>query len=200
MKRISLLICAYLLLCAPFFAQESNEQENLQNSSTLNNDNYVYKINQIGDQFIQLGLTGNIPIKPALSQLLFGGSGSLGYQRFVLDNLSIGGNIKFAYNPTIGANVLYYVPIMANASYHFTNGKFEFPISLNIGGAFENYNDRSYFGIVVKPEASAYFRFSSDWSFGINSGVYIIPQWYDDTSDNYTGIITDIGLSVRYHF
>jgi hypothetical protein len=197
MKRISLLICTAFLICAPFSAQESDVQEA---PSPKNIDTYVYKINQIGDQFIHLGINVNIPIQPDTDQLKVGGSGSLGYQRFVLNNLCVGGNVAFSYDKTIGSNVFYYVPVMGNVTYQFTRGKLEFPISLNIGGAFENYSDRFYFGLVVKPEIGAYWRYSADWSFGLHSGVYILPQWYEDTSDNYTGIITDIGVSVRYHF
>ncbi|HZK20434.1 MAG TPA: hypothetical protein VFC68_06905 [Treponemataceae bacterium] len=197
MKRIFLFLCTALLLCTPFFAQDIDGPDTTTQGI---DDTYVYKINQIGDQFIELGITIDVPIRPSASQLKTGGAGTIGYQRFIADSLAIGGNVSFAYSKTIGRNIFYFVPMMAKISYQFSTGKFEFPISLNIGGSFENYIGRSYFGLTIKPEIGAYWRYSSDWSFGLHSGVYIMPQWYKDSSDNYTGIITDIGLSVRYHF
>jgi hypothetical protein len=52
----------------------------------------------------------------------------------------------------------------------------------------------------VKPEIGLYYRVSSDWSFGVLGGVYIMPQSFKDKKYNYVGIISDISVGVRYHF
>ncbi|OJF77012.1 MAG: hypothetical protein BKP49_03910 [Treponema sp. CETP13] len=202
MKRISLFLCTFFLICTSLFAAEAN------NSETTTQDNpeekiesdYVYQMNQAGDQFIQLGINVNIPYAPSLDYLNVGGSGLLNYERYLTDSFSVGGTVAFGYDTTVGENVLYFVPIMGNVSYLFSVNKFEIPVTLNIGGAFENYIDRIYFGLAVEPEVGFYYRYSSDWSFGGHAGVFILPQWYSDSSDNYTGIIPNLGLSVRYHF
>jgi hypothetical protein len=79
-------------------------------------------------------------------------------------------------------------------------GKIEIPLYIGIGGAAQNYVDKSYFGLAIKPEVGFFYRFSSEWSFGALAGLYILPQWFRNSDYNYTGFITDISASVRYHF
>lgn len=168
------------------------EEDNIQSD-------VVYKTNQVGDQYMILKLSVDIPYRP-FKKLIVGGSGTLGYQRFVFKDLTLGGDVSFGYSQTVGKNVFYFVPILFRAGWQFSAGKFEFPLSLGIGGAFENYLDRTYFGLAVHPNAAAFFRYNSSWSFGAHTGLYILPQWYKNPKYNYTGIIHDIGLTVRYHF
>ena len=158
----------------------------------------IYKMNQKGDQFIKIGLMVNTPLKPPASQLKAGGSGTLGYMRFLNSNLAGGGDASFAYMTTVGENVFTCIPLMAKVMYQFTFHKFEFPITLGIGGAFQNYIGESYFGLIIKPEVGAFFRYSPDWSFGINVGWNMMPQWTKDSS--YFGVIMDAGITARYHF
>lgn len=189
----------------PPVQEEELPDENLQeDEATSSNDSYVedeefiYKMNQKGDQFIKIGLMVNIPLNPPTSQLKLGGAGTLGYMRFLNNNLAIGGDASFSYMTTVGKNVFTCIPLMAKVMYQFTAQKFEFPISFGIGGAFQNYIGESYFGLIIKPEVGAFFRYSPDWSFGINVGWNLMPQWTKDSS--YFGVIMDAGLTARYHF
>jgi hypothetical protein len=52
----------------------------------------------------------------------------------------------------------------------------------------------------MKGGGAVYFRFNSDWSFGINANWYWLPQWTNERSKNVDGNIVDILLSARYHF
>ena len=180
------------------------EEEPQEDDSITSDDSYVedeafiYKMNQKGDQLIKIGLMVNIPLHPSTTQLKVGGSGTLGYMRFLNSNLAVGGDASFAYMTTIGDNVFTCIPLMAKVMYQFTAHKFEFPITLGIGGAFQNYIGESYFGLIIKPELGAFFRYSPDWSFGVNVGWNLMPQWTKDSS--YFGVIMDIGATVRYHF
>ena len=176
-------------------AQSTQTEED---SADIQSD-VVYKMNQPGDQFIILKLNVDIPYVP-FGKLLVGGSGTLGYQRFIVSGLTLGGDVSFGYSQTLGKNVFYFVPILFRAGWQFSAGKFEFPLSIGIGGAFENYLNRGYFGLALHPDAAAFFRYDSSWSFGLHAGLYILPQWYKNTAYNRTGIIQDIGLTVRYHF
>ncbi len=195
MKRILIIFAVFCIFFSfPLVAQEAQES-----SEEEYTEEFVYEVNQQGDQYISMKLNVSIPYKP-FGNLFVGGSGSLGYHHFILDDLTIGGNVSFKYNSTIGSNVFYVVPLMFTASYQFDIGQWEVPVSLEIGGAFQNYIDRMYFGLAIRPEIAGYYRFSRDWSFGLHTGVYILPQWYSNPEYNYTGIIQDIGLSVRYHF
>ena len=188
----------------PEATEEQPEQETEENESILSDDLYledeqfVYKMNQKGDQFIKIGLMVDIPLHPATRQLKVGGSGTLGYMLFLNSNFALGGDASFAYMTTLGKNIFTCIPLMVKAMYQFTFHKFEFPITLGIGGAFENYLGDSYFGLIIKPELGAFYRHSPDWSFGENIGWNMMPQWTKDSS--YFGVIMDIGVTARYHF
>ncbi|AEE16067.1 TP0733 family outer membrane beta-barrel protein [Treponema brennaborense] len=195
MKHVCLLICTLMLTSGFLCAQEQAVPETPQKEDT-----FVYKMNQKGDQFIKIGLMLNVPFKPAIQQLHLGGSGTLGYMRFINSSFAVGGDASFAYMTTVGENIFTFIPLMLKVMYQPAFHKFEFPISFGIGGAFENYINDMYFGLVVKPEIGAFFRYSPSWSFGLNAGLYIMPQWCKDASKNYTGIIMDVALTARYHF
>ena len=215
MKRLSILLFLVLLGTGMCFAQEAEaaipdtensaipEEEitvpgDTSQDSYIEDEEFIYKMNQKGDQFIKVGLMVNIPLHPAATQLKVGGAGTLGYMRFLNSNLALGGDASFSYMTTVGKNVFTCIPLMAKVMYQFTAHKFEFPITLGIGGAFQNYIGESYFGLIIKPEVGAFFRYSPDWSFGVNVGWNMMPQWTKDSS--YFGVIMDIGATVRYHF
>lgn len=184
MKRF-IFFTLFFLACLGLYAQEIDSD-------------YVFRASQPGDQYAKINLSLNIPNRP--EQLKMGGSGTLGYHFFITDNFNIGGDVGFNYLTTIGDNVFYFIPILFKAGYQFNIGKFEIPLYLGIGGSIQNYIDRTYFGLTIKPEVGVYYRTSSDLSFGVLAGVYVIPQWYKNRDYNYVGVITDISLSVRYHF
>lgn len=195
MKRIAVLICIVLFASCFMFAQENDSILTEEAEEPV-----TYKMNQKGDQFIKIGVMVNIPFSPKMPQLGVGGSGTLGYLRFLNSNIAIGGDANFAYMVTLGDNIFTYIPFLAKFMYQFSVHKFEFPISLGFGGAVQNYSTDTYFGLAIKPEVGAFFRYSPNWSFGINSGLYILPQWCRDSSKNRTGYIMDVGVIARYHF
>lgn len=161
-------------------------------------EDFVYKMNQKGDQFINISLRLNVPLKPAPTQLYVGGAGTIGYTRFINSVFALGGDISFAYSTTVGKNVFTYVPILFKVMYQPTVHQFEFPLTLGLGFAFENYNTDTYFGFVAKPEVGAFYRFSPSWSFGLSTGITLMPQVAKQ--DFYMGVIFDTALTVRYHF
>ncbi len=157
-------------------------------------------VNQFGDNSIQIGGMAIIPFKPEISQLFVGGSGALSYNFHFSKWFSLGGTLGFCSSATIGGNVFYYLPFMLRPTAHFYIWRFEIPVSVGLGGAFQAYADRSYFGFVVKPELGFFYRINPSWSAGINTGLFILPQRYEEDRYNYTGVIMDVGLSARYHF
>ncbi len=197
MKRFAIIICAIFLTYGFLSAQEDGFQAPEEPNEE---EQITYRMNQKGDQFIKIGLMVNIPFNPKMPQLKIGGSGTLGYLRFLSSNFALGGDATFAYMTTIGDNILTYIPLMAKVMYQFSAGKFEFPITLGIGGAFQNYSTYTYFGLAIKPEIGAFFRYSPNWSFGLSTGLYILPQWCKEPSKNRTGFIMDAAITARYHF
>jgi hypothetical protein len=203
MKKKFLLLFALccLTVTLPLFGQEEEQApEDVPEDQDGTDPEYVVRVNQKGDQYILFSLMLAVPVQPTPDKLLVGGEGILGYMRFLNSRIAIGGTLDFGYHATVGGNVFYYVPISAKITYQPTWRRMEIPLSLSLGGAFETYLDRTYFGLFLKPEAGLYFRFSPAWSFGGVVGVMIMPQVYKETANNYTGIVADLGLSARYHF
>lgn len=197
MKRfLALFIMCTFFVTAIFAAETENEVQPPENQE--DNTEYVYSANQSGDSFIRLSLAVDIPLKP--ENMFTGGSGTLGFYSFLSSWFAVGGDFSFAYSETLGSNVYYFIPLMARAMAQLTVGKFEFPILLGIGGSFQNYVDRMYFGLTIQPEIGAFYRIRQDWSAGVMCGLYIMPQWFDNEEYNYTGYIMTTTLSVRYHF
>jgi hypothetical protein len=133
------------------------------------------------------------------SNLYLGGTGAFGYTYFLNSQVFIGGELEGMFAGTKGRNTIFMVAFGFKAGYQFVLGRFEFPLSLMIGGCPQKFQDDGYFGLIVKPSASAFFRFNSDWSFGVNADWWWVPQWTgDQTKDVYANFL-GITLSARYH-
>lgn len=144
------------------------------------------------------------------TQMNLGGMGSLGYNYFFGRHLFLGGELSGMFSSTLGENMFYLVPIGIRGGYQFVLSRFEFPFSLMIGFAPQSFNERSYLGFFAKPAAGAFFRFNSDWSFGLTTSLWWVPQWTNKTRDyasynnsgsvNIHGFFWEISAGVRYHF
>jgi len=131
--------------------------------------------------------------------LRLGGAGSLAFNYFLSPNIFIGGELTGSFTGTRGGNMLYIVPFGPRIGYQFLFNRFEFPVSLMIGGAGQRYLERGYFGLIVKPGASAFWRLNPDWSFGLNTAWWFLPQW-PRNSHNVYGNFFELTMSARYHF
>ena len=142
------------------------------------------------------------------TQMNLGGMGSLGYNYFLGPNFFLGVELSGMFASTLGKNMFYMVPIGLRGGYQFVFKRFEFPLSLLLGFAPQSYNQRSYFGFFAKSTAGAFFRFNSEWSFGLNTGFWWVPQWTNKTRElnsysgkvNIHGFFLEISAGVRYHF
>ncbi|MDE6736967.1 MAG: hypothetical protein K2J50_05645, partial [Treponemataceae bacterium] len=165
MKRFFAVVCAVLLTNAVVFAQESDDD-------VYDDTGIMMRLNQAGDQYINIALMVTFPLNfggdfPLYrkGQLSIGGSGMLGYHRFLTSMIAVGADISFGYHPTLGSNIFTYVPLVVNATVQPTLYKFEFPITVGIGMAMENYINRTYFpGLVLKANAGVFFRATPSWS------------------------------------
>ena len=155
MAAIVLLGCSFLFAQADDAVQEAPAVEESEESEVTFN----YHVISQGDHFLHLNHSLSIPARRA--QLNVGGGVSIGYTYMLTDNISLGGEASFSYNSTIGKNVLYFIPLVFKAGYHFAIDDLELGATLALGGAFENYLDRSYFGFVFKPEIQVFYKFFS---------------------------------------
>ena len=100
---------------------------------------------------------------------------------------------------TRAGNMLYIIPFGLRVGYQFWYKRFEFPISILIGAAPQRYVGKDYFGPILKPGVSAFWRLNTDWSFGLNGEWLFVPQW-PSNGNNAIGNFLELTLSARYHF
>jgi hypothetical protein len=133
-----------------------------------------------------------------------GGGGYLSYSYFLAPHFFVGGEAGGAFAGTIGENMLYIVPFGVRVGYQFTfsikNLRFEIPVSLTLGGVTQKYLETDYFGLFLKPTVSGFFRLNPDWSFGLNAGWQLIPQWTKESRKDMIGHFLEVSLSARFHF
>ena len=135
-----------------------------------------------------------------------GGAGSLAYTHFLSSNFFLGGEIGGQFNGTLARNMIFFIPIGLRSGWQFVFGRFELPLTLATGVVFHRLLTHSYAGLFVRAGASVFYRFSPEWSFGLNTDWHWYPQWIrrNDGSFNrersINGNIISATFSARYHF
>jgi hypothetical protein len=138
-----------------------------------------------------------------------GGTGMLSGSYFLSSHLFVGFGVQGMFTPTIGEHMLYIVPMGPHIGYEWTVGRFEFPLSLMVGWAWEMYLEHLYFGFFAKPQVSALYRVFNDWSFGLTAAWWFVPQWGAKTTDDTgkmvkgkdaVGNFFELTLMAQYHF
>ena len=135
--------------------------------------------------------------------LSIGGTGSLAFNYFISSHVYIGGELGGMFASTRGKNMLFIIPFGLRIGYQFVFKRFEFPLTLMVGAAPQRKLEEGYFGLIVKPGVSAFWRFNPDWSFGLNGNWWFLPQWpksVDGKKNNAYGNFFELTLSARYHF
>jgi hypothetical protein len=138
-----------------------------------------------------------------------GGDGMLSGSFFLNSHVFTGFGVQGMFTPTIGEHMLYIIQMGPHIGYEWTAGRFEFPLSVMAGWAWEMYLEHLYFGFFVKPQFSVLFRAFNDWSFGLTTAWWFVPQWgakvTDDTGavargGDAVGNFIELTLTAQYHF
>jgi len=129
-----------------------------------------------------------------------GGAGSLSYNYYFNSNIFLGGEIDGSFIRTLGNNMYYGILLGARTGYQFYFWRLEFPVNLSVGMVWHQFLDFKNYGFYIKGGGAAYFRFNQEWSFGIHTNWYWLPQKTNDPSKNVYGNMIDLLLSARYHF
>lgn len=198
-----LLLTAFAFSFSAYGQDDGNIQEDFQNI-----DLYT-----LGDQNFSINAGINIPLffmdftpdsgssAVASTNLTLGGSGSLLYEAYLNNNIKLGLELggMFAYSPN--TNPFFMVPITARATYELHFGQFSLPLFLGMGVNIITYQDYSNVQFIMKPGASLYWHYNSEWSFGGNLVYWIAPEIIpSDSSQNRVGNFLDFTISARYHF
>jgi hypothetical protein len=160
-----------------------------------------------GDQTFSIDLGPVLPLffvdgkgGTIANKLSVGGAGSLSYDYYLTPQFAVGGEFAGMFAGTLGQNMLFMMPFGVKGTYHFLAKSFEFPLSLLIGAVNSGHLGNNYFGLFVKPSAAAYYRYSADWSFGLNAAYWWAPQWMDTPETSVYGNFLELTLAARYHF
>lgn len=198
-------IMAFVLVPQNIFSQNIERLQS-DDSDEYENDGDFYEDveerltpNGKGDQYISIQVMPTFPLTFG-KQLYVGGALTLGYHQFLSETFAVGLDASFGYHPTIGSNIFTVIPVTVGVTWQPYIWRFEFPISVNIGMAIENYVQYNYFpGLVAKGSAGCYYRMNESWSFGVECQIMWLPQWYKDIpSEHYLGISAI--ACARYHF
>ncbi len=198
MKRFIFAFCFFSVLTFSVSAQENSTPEEEPEIQ----ETYKYEMNGKGDQFIKIAIMPSFPLNFG-DQMKIGGAAQLGYFRFLNSWLALGGELMAGYNLTKGSNIFTYVPITFGVLFQPSVWKFEFPITLSTGFAFETCQNKKYFpGLVFKADAGAFFRIAETWSFGLTGQFVMLPQWYTSTENAKSdqALYMQVSASARYHF
>lgn len=139
-----------------------------------------------------------------LDNLKIGGAGSLEWGSFLTNELSLGVEVGGYFSFTRLGRGLVIVPIAGKLTYFLRAYPFEFPLHIGLGGAFTKLEDDLYFGLIVKPGASAYWNYNTQWSFGLKAEYWMLPELYfgESPPQDHSTIANflETTLSIFYHF
>ena len=113
MKKIISILVLFAIATTAIFAQS---EDNTIPSEDPIEENFVYKMNGKGDQYIKIGIMPNFPLNFG-DKLYVGGAAYLGYYRYLNSWLALGGELMAGYNPTIQSNIFTFVPITFGVSF-----------------------------------------------------------------------------------
>lgn len=205
-QKYKVLAAAVFLCCGALWAQEEDDP-NREIPIQSNWDGEHFTLYSAGDKtftiapglLFPLGLTG-ADGKALKNNMFIGGVFSLAYSYFITPHIFIGGELQGSFNPTIAKGNMFIVPITVRVGYQLVYKRLEFPLFVSLGGAGQAYKNYTLFGPIVKLTASGYYRFSSAWSFGLNIGGWLVPQFTKDPSKDAAGYFLETSLCARYHF
>jgi len=183
-------------------------QDNSDPSIETDWDDYKYDLYAAGDQtfIINLGVVFPVIFLNQGNRIAHqisppvGGSGSLIYNYYLTSRFFIGGEVSGMFLPTLGGNTVFLIPAGIRVGTQFLRGRFEFPISFTLGASWHKYLNFGHFGVFGKVGASAYYRVSNSWAYGLSANWFMIPQFTGNRSQNVIGNVVTFSLSARYHF
>ena len=203
MRKTAVLLFLLIGIAAFAFAQESDEPPIFDDWDIYTTDLYapgdqVFVIS-LGTFFPTLFLNNFKKIDHNISPPV-GGIGTLSYNYFLNAHIFIGGELGGMFASTLADHMLYLIPLGVRGGYQFYFWRFEFPVTLTIGMVWQRYLSLGYYGFFLKGGGSAFYRFNSDWSFGLNVNWGWFPQWTSNRSENVDGNMLELTLAARYHF
>jgi hypothetical protein len=136
------------------------------------------------------------------ANLTLGGVGSLQWNSYLNNNMTLGGELAGNFSFTPNRRALFLVPLTVRYAYILRAYPFEFPLYVGAGVNFARLEEQLKIDPIVKPGASVVWNMNPDWAFGLNVVYWWIPQWYSGnlSKDSRYGNFLETTLSAIYHF
>jgi hypothetical protein len=197
-----LLVLALVLHVVPYAVSQEGEDEEVVSLYSLGDQTFAIHAGIVTTLFF-FDLNGNVTAGDE-KNLKIGGAGSLEWNSFLNNELSLGVEVGGYFSSTLLGRGLVIVPIAGKLTYFFRVYPFEFPIHIALGGAFTKLEDDLYFGPIVKPGASGYWNLNSQWAFGLKAEYWLVPELYfgdsPPQSQSTFANFLETTLSIFYHF
>lgn len=199
--RCWLLILAGMFLTAPIYAQEEEPESPPE-------DIFVPTYS-LGDQTLTITLGVMIPLfytgaGVQNTNLTLGGIGSLQWNSYLNNNMTLGGELGGTFLFTPNMRTLFIVPLTIRYAYIFRAYPFEFPVYLGAGVSMSRLEGDTKFDPILKPGASFYWNYNTQWAFGLNAVYWMIFQFYrgpePPRGDSRIGNFLETTLSAVYRF
>ncbi len=199
-SRIVSLVLLTLVLSTTALAQESEEPELFVPTHSLGDQTLGINLGL----FVPLFFSGSAAGIEA-SNLTAGGVGSLDWGSYLSNEWKLGVELGGSFSFTPNGRALFLVPVTARASYFFNAYPWEFPVTVGAGINFSSLEQLVKLDPFVKVGGGAYWNFSTQWAFGLNTVYWIIPQIYFNGSPagaqaTRVGNFLEITLTALYHF
>ena len=202
-KKLFLLFILFIFIFGSIFAASDEDDDDYDTyEETFSLGDQMFFIN--GGVFIPLFFFDR-SADVMDTNLTLGGTGSLSWQVFLSNHISVGGELggMFALSPN--KRVLYMIPLTVKATYWFRFYPFEIPISLGLGGNLSILEEAAHIDFIAKPSLGFYWNFNEEWAFGANAAYWFVPQMYSgsgkvSSSHSMFGNFMDVTLSVLFRF
>lgn len=136
---------------------------------------------QLGDQTLALSAGVMVPLFYQEfdgayhdTNLNVGGAGELQWSAYVSPSVRVGIDIGGGFARSPNDRTLFLVPITLKAAWVLDYSRFEFPFSLGAGISIVRYREWSHVDMILKPGVGCYWRYDTNWSFGLN-----LAWWLD---------------------
>jgi hypothetical protein len=124
---------------------------------------------------------------------------ALSYTGFLNESWALAGDLAGGFISTVNDRRLFIAPLALRVVKAFPIGAFVIAPTAGLGVAISALNDSKHADGLFKFGSSFLWRASSDMSYGLNLYGTVIPQIYNDSSQNRVGFFFDATLSVAYH-
>lgn len=129
-----------------------------------------------------------------------GGYANMSWDAFYNKDISIGAEIGYAFSYAVNDILYTAIPVVFNAKYYLSQGNFDLPIGVGAGLIYNSYDEKNYFGTVLKADIGSIFNFNENWGIGLHLNYWLIPEIYfgSNANNNALGNQLTSSLSLQY--